>query len=306
LKDAHTMNILIQHILNNNQRNSMILKKADQYLIPKSSSRLRLNDPKKTFDKIFKKVFVVNGVSFSMMYCPLGLVNIVSDKEHESKRTVTSVSSFLLGETKVTQDLYQAVMGDNPSEFKSDDKQTIGKRPLENALLKDMFSFCNKLSVLFGLKPKYNLTTNQTISSVNPLKKVERVVLTFNQNANGFRLPIEYEWQFAAMAGTNNMYAGCSDDSKVQDVAWFSLNSKGTTHQVKGKLPNEWGFYDMIGNVREVCEDEYKIRSHTRKVKGASWRTQDIKELTINTLSFEFMTQHDSTIGFRILLPKSK
>ena len=129
-----------------------------------------------------------------------------------------TLSSYHIGETEVTQALWQAVMGNNPSEFK-------GKgNPVENVSWDDCQEFVRKLNSLTG----------QT-----------------------FRLPTEAEWEFAARGGKNSQHFKYSGSNNLGSVAWYDGNSGNKTHPVKSKDPNELGIYDMSGNVWEWCEDWY-------------------------------------------------
>lgn len=148
-----------------------------------------------------------------------------------------TLQDFYIGTYEVTQAEWKAVMGANPSQFKGDDN-----RPVETISWLDAVSFCNKLSA------KENLTPCYSISRSN---------VTLNKDANGYRLPTEAEWEFAARGGTlskNFIYAGSNN---LPDVGWFKDNSAGTTHPVGTKQPNELGIYDMSGNVWEWIWDWY-------------------------------------------------
>ena len=138
------------------------------------------------------------------------------------------VASFLMAETEVTQELYEAVMGSNPSYFTGDDQ-----RPVETVSWQDAIVFCNTLSGLLGLTPVYQGTDNDA---------------TMNENANGFRLPFEGEWEWVARGGQNFTYAG-SDD--LDNLGWYDGNSGDTTHPVGQKQANGYGLFDLTGNVWE-------------------------------------------------------
>ncbi|MDR1142834.1 MAG: formylglycine-generating enzyme family protein [Spirochaetaceae bacterium] len=161
----------------------------------------------------------------------------VTERVHE-----TTVRPFLLSETEVTQELYTEVMNQNPSRFKG------SQLPVETVSWLDAVLFCNALSLRSGLSPAY------TVESGN---------VTWNRESKGYRLPTEAEWEYAARGGIHGAagpiekayFAGGDASSSPQDYCWFSLNGAKTTHPVKSKLPNQLGFYDMIGNVWEWCWD---------------------------------------------------
>ena len=129
-----------------------------------------------------------------------------------------SLSSFYIGKYEVTQALWKAVMGSNPSHWKGDNL------PVENVSWNDCQTFLRKLNAMTG---------------------------------KNFRLPTEAEWEYAARGGNLSRGYQYSGSKKIDDVAWYNNNSGGETHPVGTKAPNELGIYDMSGNVWEWCQDWY-------------------------------------------------
>ena len=177
------------------------------------------------------KNFTVRGVSFTMVAVAGGTFNMGSDDREVWfwKKTAHSVTlgDYYIGETEVTQALWQAVMGNNPSFFKG------SNNPVECVSYNNCKDFINKLNTLLaGQLPA----------------------------GRKFRLPTEAEWEFAARGGNkgkNNNYK-YSGSNSIDAVAWYRDNSNKQTHPVKQKQPNELGIYDMTGNVWEWCNDWYE------------------------------------------------
>lgn len=153
--------------------------------------------------------------------------------------------NYSVMKTEVTQKLYESIMGKNPSVFKGENN------PVENVSWYDAIEFCNALSEYLGYEPVYT----RDGSSV-----------TWNENANGFRLPTVEEWQYAARGGQSYRYAG-SDN--LGSVGWYNGNSGKISHPVAQKNPNIYGLYDMSGNVCEWCWDSLGGNGHY--TCGGSW-----------------------------------
>ena len=227
-----------------------------------------------------KNIVEKNGkrVEFNMIYCK-------GNKSH---------TDFLLGETKVTQELYELVMDYNPSYFKG--KKDSSQRPVEDVTWYDAIMFCNKLSVLLDKNLYYEI---KDIEYHNDSKSIKNAKVKANEDANGFRLPLEQEWNYAAKAGTNNLYAGTNDPNKLEEYAWFEKNSNKETHPVATKKPNEWGFYDMSGNVWEWCYDKSNnILRNSRVIRGVSWYNQ-ASWLYSDQCKDELPRSSFVTLGFR-------
>jgi formylglycine-generating enzyme required for sulfatase activity len=175
--------------------------------------------------------------------------------DEKPQKKVTLSHPFLLAKTKVTQALFQKVMGKNPSIFSADGASKDKVRgvdtadhPVESVRWIEAIEFCNKLSERDGLEPYYRMDGN---------------TVTVN-GGDGWRLPTEAEWEYACRAGTDTRWSFGDDPKKLGDYAWFEGNSDGRTHPVGLKKANPWGLYDMGGDVPEWCWDRYDPKSYQK------------------------------------------
>jgi len=157
------------------------------------------------------------------------------------------LAAFAMSATQVTQGLYREILGESPSNFTGDDEL-----PVEQVSFVDAARFCNKLSERVGLAPCY---------------QIEGDAVTWDERAQGYRLPTEAEWEYACRAGSETAYCFGDDPKQLDEYAWYGGNSESRTHAVGRKRPNAWGLFDLHGNVWEWCWDwyqTYKMTNDTR------------------------------------------
>ncbi len=238
-------------------------------------------------------MFTVNGVSFQMVSIDggtftmgvdsaaveMGLANVDELPAHE-----VTLSPYSIGQTEVTQELWQAVMGSNPSSFTGDPQ-----RPVEQVSWDDCQEFITRLNVLTG---------------------------------KNFRLPTEAEWEFAARGGSKSHGTTYAGSENLEDVAWYYTNSYAVgsespdygTHVVGSKFGNELGIYDMTGNVYEWCADwygNYTEEAQTdpagpesglrRVTRGGGWFSTS-PESRVPFRNYEAPGTPNYSLGFRLAL----
>ena len=223
------------------------------------------------------------------------------DSDERPVHEVT-VSDFAIGKYEVTQEQWKAVMGSNPSNWKGTEL------PVESVSWYDAVEFCNELSKLEGREPAY------IINGTN---------VTCDFSKNGFRLPTEAEWEYAARGGKESKGYTYAGSDTVEDVAWYLSDSSSwydsdrssRTHPVGQKQANELGLYDMSGNVLEWCWDWIGNYSSSRQsdptgplsgsrrvLRGGSWIYNASYSRVANRKDYEPVTSFRSN-GFRLVFP---
>lgn len=227
---------------------------------------------------------LINGGTFTM-----GCTSEQGDdcgSDESPTHEVTLTRDFYIMESEVTQGLYEAVMGNNPSGLQGRD------RPVENVIWYDAVEFANALSALQGLEECYSIEGEDVEWS--------------NMDCIGWRLPTEAEWEYSARGGESYRYAG-SDN--VDEVAWYYDNSGYKTQDVCGKNRNGYGLCDMSGNVWEWVWDWHGDYSASptedpqgptsgsaRVLRGGSWKNNAWGVRVSNRITYSW----NDDLGFRL------
>ena len=222
-------------------------------------------------------------------------------KEYQETFVKIPGTNFSMMKTEVTQKLYISIMGSNTSYYKGDNNPV---EPVEKVSWYDAIYFCNKLSEKLRFTPVYSVdgktdvtTWNYTPHNGNSI----RGKITQNTKANGFRLPTEEEWEYAAKGGEDYEYSG---SNKLDEVGWYYNNSGKRTHPVAQKTANGYGLYDMSGNVWEWCWDVCPYNSDNRYLRGGSCYDDD-NFCRVSSRYSDRGNNQNGGLGFRVVCSAS-
>ena len=226
-----------------------------------------------------------SGPSFDMIWVEGGAFQMGGTDENASDREIpihqVNVPSFYIGKYPVTQDLWEAIMGNNPSGYEGP------QHPVDSVSWDDAKEFIQQLN---------------------------------KQSSQSYRLPTEAEWEFAARGGIHTEEYLYSGSDKLSEVGWYRENAGNGTQAVGQLLENELGLFDMSGNVREWCEDDFHDnyegapkdgsawidgpeRAESRVLRGGSWLA-DARSCRVSARARGRPGGRDHFFGFRLVLPR--
>jgi len=187
----------------------------------------------------------LSSMHYPMVDIPGGEVELRDDRTKQNWKV--DIKPFRIGQYPVTMQLYYDLTNKSPLPLADANK------PVVSISWNEVIYICNLLSQRAGLQECYSISENEIV---------------YHEDANGYRLPSEAEWQYACKAGTTGYRYG-----ELDQIAWYNANSGGKLQEVGRKEPNAWGLYDMLGNAWEWCWDLYdpSVYGPYRIFRGGSW-----------------------------------
>jgi len=229
--------------------------------------------------QVRKVAVMTNSIGMKLARIPAGefMMGSGSYSQETTVHTVTLSADFWIGQNEVTQDEYRRVMGTSPAAFQGNE------RPVEGVSWEDASEFCRRLGA---------------------------------QERETYRLPTEAEWEYVCRAGSRSAFCYGDDDTRLGEFAWYDASAGPKTHPVGSRKPNDWGIYDMHGNVWEWCQDWYGEDFYStgpstdpkgpstgeyRVLRGGCWYNRPVFCRSARR-DFNRPDYRDDGIGFRVVL----
>ena len=214
----------------------------------------------------------------NMVFVQGGKYDAVTNAGHpnEDFRHEVVLNDFYIGQYETTQLEWEAVMGTLPENL---DYGEGDDYPVYNVSWEEAVEYCNRRSLQEGLSPCYYQKNGGTVCFFE---------------ANGYRLPVEAEWEYAANGGPNTAYIG------TRDSGWYSRNSNGTVHPVGLQWTNALNVFDMVGNVWEWCWEWYGETGDMKIIKGAAWNSP-AEDLSYLDRGRVYPDEGMASVGFRVV-----
>ncbi|HQC09090.1 MAG TPA: bifunctional serine/threonine-protein kinase/formylglycine-generating enzyme family protein [Candidatus Cloacimonas acidaminovorans] len=219
--------------------------------------------------------------------------NISPEAEDDEFPLLTiGIPAFYISKKEISQAEWMMVFPNNPAHSKDPEL------PVENVNFYDIIDFCNQKSILDGFEPCYDYYDDEVVC---------------NFSANGYRLPTEAEWEFAAKGGKRNDFFVYSGSDKADEVGWYNENSDAQSHPSGQKKPNQLGIYDLSGNIFEWVwnwyvpyssrnYDPYKgpDKGIDKVIRGGSWY-HNASEMRVTNRNFAKPYTKNAYLGFRVV-----
>lgn len=269
---------------------------VDHYFLKEQPQpELKMEETDIDFEEITEPLLSQN-IPIEMIWVPADtlIMGSISPEAGDDEFPLLTIplKGYMISPTEITQAQWMMVSTDNPSLFVGND------RPVENISFYDAVEFCNAKSLKDGLTPAYDFRGTDIICDFN---------------ANGYRLPTEAEWEFAAKAGDGRSFSLYSGSDDADKVGWYSANSDAHSHPVAMKEPNSLSIYDMSGNVYEWVWNWYAPYSYRvsslfsgpqdgtdKVIRGGSWyHNESLMRNTARNYAKPFVK--NSYIGFRVV-----
>ncbi|MCQ2204062.1 MAG: formylglycine-generating enzyme family protein [Bacteroidales bacterium] len=248
-----------------------------------------------------------NGVEFTMVKVPEGEFYMGCQSSDENAQNYDLVatdyegpvhkvkmSTFAIGETEVTQGLWEAVVGQTPINGAKQWSNKRGRGPNH---------------------PAYNVSYYDVNNKFLPMLNKANLL----PEGYEFTLPTEAQWEYSAQGGPQDEYIRFSGSNAIDDVAWWYINGNQTTHDVKTKKPNALGIYDMTGNLWEWTSDYYDYYEGEEQtdptgpevgvdhvIRGGSYDTGDGRSVIHARVYSDYPASRNEYLGFRIAVNKKK